>query len=223
MHTPSDTLSVTERTRLTRSRARQSTDPSLLHAILDEALIAHVAVVRDGAAIVLPLLIARDGESLLLHGSSGGGLLREAAEGSLLTVAVTLVDGLVVARSTFDSSMNYRSAMVLGRVEVVTGTEKARALELLSARLLPGRDTEVRPSTAREIAATLVLRLPLGEASVKVRAAGSGDEPEAGVWAGVVPLVTRTLPPVPAESGGEPPASVARFIRAVDASEPPFR
>ncbi|KZX21184.1 pyridoxamine 5'-phosphate oxidase family protein [Rathayibacter tanaceti] len=218
-----DTLPLTDRTRLTRLRDRQHTDPAALHAILDEALIAHVAVVRDGVAIVLPILAARDGDSLLLHGSSGGGLLREAARGSLLTASVTLVDGLVVARSTFDSSMNYRSAMIVGRAEALEGDEKARALDLLVARLLPGRAEEVRPTTAREVAATLVLRLPLTEASVKVRAAGAGDEAEEGVWAGVVPLVTRTLPPVPAEERGPAlPDSVARFAAAVDGSVPPF-
>ncbi|QHC69907.1 pyridoxamine 5'-phosphate oxidase family protein [Rathayibacter sp. VKM Ac-2801] len=218
-----DSLPVTDRTRVSRLRDRQRTDPAELHALLDEALIAHVAVVRDGAAIVLPILFARDGDSLLLHGSSGGGLLREAARHSLLTASITLVDGLVVARSTFDSSMNYRSAMVIGRAEVLDGEEKARALDLLVARLLPGRDEEVRPSTAREIAATLVLRLPLAEASLKVRAYGAGDEPEPGVWAGVVPLVVRTLAPVPAEEGGTVPESVRRFAAAVDGAVPPWR
>lgn len=219
-----DTLTTTDRTRVTRRRERQRTDPAELHAILDEALIAHVAVVRNGVAIVLPTLFARDGESLLLHGSSGGGLLREAARGSLLTASVTLVDGLVVARSTFNSSMNYRSVMVIGRAETVEGEEKVHALDLLVARLLPGRADEVRPTTAREIAATLVLRLPLAEASVKVRAAGAGDQPEPGVWAGVVPLVTRTLTPVPAEEQATGvPDSVARFVAAVDGSAPPYR
>ncbi|SMH46888.1 hypothetical protein SAMN06295885_2848 [Rathayibacter oskolensis] len=221
-----DTLTVTDRTRITRLRDRQSTDRAALDEILDEALVAHVALVRDGAAIVLPILFARDGDSLLLHGSSGGGLLRAAARGASLTVAVTLVDGLVVARSTFDSSMNYRSAMILGTPEALEGEEKARALELLVARLLPGRDEEVRPSTSREIAATLVLRLPLTEASVKVRAAGPSDDDaqEEGVWAGVVPLVTRTLPPV-AAAGSDPrfPSSVAAFTAAVDGAVPPFR
>ncbi|PPH11411.1 MULTISPECIES: pyridoxamine 5'-phosphate oxidase family protein [unclassified Rathayibacter] len=218
-----DSLPVTDRTRVSRLRDRQRTDPAELHALLDEALVAHVAVVRDGAAIVLPILFARDGDSLLLHGSSGGGLLREAARHSLLTASVTLVDGLVVARSTFDSSMNYRSAMVIGRAEALEGEEKARALDLLVARLLPGRDEEVRASSAREIAATLVLRLPLAEASLKVRAYGAGDEPEAGVWAGVVPLVTRTLAPVPAEEGVAVPESVRRFSAAVDGAVPPWR
>lgn len=221
-----DTLPITDRTRITRLRDRQSTDRAALDALLDEALIAHVAVVRDGAAIVLPTLFARDDDTLLLHGSSGGGLLREAARGSLLSVAVTLVDGLVVARSTFDSSMNYRSALILARATALEGDEKERALDVLVARLLPGRDDEVRPSTAREIAATLVLRLPLDEASVKIRAAGPSDDDarEEGVWAGVVPIVTRTLEPVPAPgSRTDAPASVTAFRSAVDGALPPFR
>lgn len=220
------TLPITDRTRITRLRERQSTERGDLDALLDEALIAHVAVVREGAAIVLPTLFARDGDTLLLHGSSGGGLLRQAALDGLLTVAVTLVDGLVVARSTFDSSMNYRSAMILGRATALEGDEKARALDVLVARLLPGRAEEVRASTPREIAATLVLRLPLDEASVKIRAAGPSDDDAqgAGVWAGVVPLVTRTLEPVPAPgSAATPPPSVDAFIGGVDRAVPPFR
>ncbi|KQQ19314.1 hypothetical protein ASF48_15395 [Rathayibacter sp. Leaf299] len=217
------TLPVTDRTRVTRIRERQVTDRAVLDALLDEALVAHVAVVRDGAAIVLPILFARDGDSLLLHGSSGGGLLRSAAQGSLLTVSVSLLDGLVVARSTFDSSMNYRSAMILGAAETLEGEEKRRALDVLVDRLLPGRAREVRPTTSREIAATLVLRMPLTEASVKIRAAGPSDDAEQtdGVWAGVVPLVTRTLPPVLATGvQGSPPPSVEAFVRGVDATRP---
>lgn len=217
------TLPVTDRTRVTRIRERQATDRAALDALLDEALVAHVAVVRDGAAIVLPILFARDGDSLLLHGSSGGGLLRSAAQGALLTVSVSLVDGLVVARSTFDSSMNYRSAMILGAAEALEGEEKRRALDVLVDRLLPGRALEVRPTTSREIAATLVLRIPLAEASVKIRAAGPSDDAEQtdGVWAGVVPLVTRTLPPVRAAGvQGSPPPSVEAFVRGVDATLP---
>jgi nitroimidazol reductase NimA-like FMN-containing flavoprotein (pyridoxamine 5'-phosphate oxidase superfamily) len=217
------TLPVTYRTRVTRIRERQVTDRAVLDALLDEALVAHVAVVRDGAAIVLPILFARDGDSLLLHGSSGGGLLRSAAQGSLLTVSVSLLDGLVVARSTFDSSMNYRSAMILGAAETLEGEEKRRALDVLVDRLLPGRAQEVRPTTSREIAATLVLRMPLTEASVKIRAAGPSDDAEQtdGVWAGVVPLVTRTLPPVRATGAqGSPPPSVEAFVRGVDATRP---
>ncbi|PTL74329.1 pyridoxamine 5'-phosphate oxidase family protein [Rathayibacter caricis DSM 15933] len=217
------TLPVTDRTRVTRIRERQVTDRAVLDALLEEALVAHVAVVRDGAAIVLPILFARDGDSLLLHGSSGGGLLRSAAQGSLLTVSVSLLDGLVVARSTFDSSMNYRSAMILGAAETLEGEEKRRALDVLVDRLLPGRAQEVRPTTSREIAATLVLRMPLTEASVKIRAAGPSDDAEQtdGVWAGVVPLVTRTLPPVLATGvQGSPPPSVEAFVRGVDATRP---
>ncbi|MBO0983638.1 pyridoxamine 5'-phosphate oxidase family protein [Rathayibacter sp. SD072] len=220
------TLPVTDRTRVTRLRERQSTDRTELYALLDEALIAHVAVVRDGAAIVLPILFARDGDSLLLHGSSGGGLLRAAARGALLTVSVTLVDGLVVARSTFDSSMNYRSAMILGEAEALEGEEKRRALDVLVDRLLPGRAAEVRPTTAREIAATLVLRMPLAEASVKIRAAGPSDDAghEDGVWAGVVPLATRTLQPRPAAGVDVgTPLSVRSFTAALDAAAPPYR
>lgn len=117
----------TEPTRVTRIRERQSSDPLALDALLDEAPIAHIAVVRSGAAVVLPILFVRDGNSLFLHGSSGGGLLREAAGKALLTVTATLTDALAVARSTFDTSMNYRSAMILGTAVAVEDDEKARA------------------------------------------------------------------------------------------------
>ncbi|SDQ04192.1 pyridoxamine 5'-phosphate oxidase family protein [Quadrisphaera sp. DSM 44207] len=202
-------LPLTDRTRVTRLAQRQVTDRAALHALLDEALVAHVAVVRDGGPVVLPLGCARDGDALLLHGSTGGGLLREAAAGAPLAVSVTLLDGLVVARSLFDSSMNYRSALVLGRAEVLRGEEQERALLVLSEHLLPGRWSEVRPASPRERAATLVLRVPLAEASVKVRAAGASaaddDGEDRAAWAGVVPLALRAGTPAP---NPEVPASV---------------
>lgn len=206
---------VTDRTRPTRKPERQVADTAALHAVLDEALVAHVAVVRDGYPVVLPMGCARDGESLLLHGSSGGGLLREAAAGATITAAVTLLDGLVFARSVADASMNYRSAMVVGVATQLRGEEEERALHLLSDHLVPGRWDEVRPSTTRELAATLVLRLPLEEASVKVRAAGPTSSPDDGedrsVWAGVVPLALRAGEPEAADDvpdGVPVPASV---------------
>jgi nitroimidazol reductase NimA-like FMN-containing flavoprotein (pyridoxamine 5'-phosphate oxidase superfamily) len=166
--------------------------------------------------VILPVGYARDGDSLLLHGSTGGGLLREAAAGAPVTVTVTLLDGLVYARSLFDSSMNYRCAMVLGTATPVTGPEKIAALRLLSEHLMPGRWDEVREPTRRELAATLVLRLPLAEASIKLRAEGAGGEPDDGesraVWAGVLPLATVAGDPVagPDVPAGVPtPASIA--------------
>jgi nitroimidazol reductase NimA-like FMN-containing flavoprotein (pyridoxamine 5'-phosphate oxidase superfamily) len=170
--------------------------------------------------VILPVGYARDGDSLLLHGSTGGGLLRQAAAGDPLTVTVTLLDGLVYARSLFDSSMNYRCAMVIGTATPVTGPDKLAAMRLLSEHLMPGRWAEVREPTKRELAATLVLRLPLAEASLKLRAAGAEGEPDDGesreVWAGVLPLRTAAGEPEPdpdVPAGVPVPASLDRARR----------
>ena len=214
-------------TRITRLAERQRDDREALHDVLDAALVAHVAAVRDGVPVVLPLLHARDGDRLLLHGSTGGGLLREAAAGAPVTVAVTVVDGLVVADSLFESSANYRSAVVFGRCEVVPAEGKLEALRVLSERLLPGRWEEVRLPTAKELAATLVLSMPLDTASVKVRSGPpspldtTAAPPPDGVplWWGVVPLATRPGAPLPAPDlpAGTPlPPSVRSLLADAD-------
>jgi nitroimidazol reductase NimA-like FMN-containing flavoprotein (pyridoxamine 5'-phosphate oxidase superfamily) len=197
--TRADDLAVTDRTRIRRIGERQVTDRAMMYTILDHALIAHVAVVRDGLPVVLPLACARDGDSLLLHGSTGAGLLRDAASGAPIAVGVTLLDGLVVARSVFDSSMNYRSLVAFGVPEVLEGQAKEQALQRLVEHLLPGRWDEVRPSSQRELATTLVLRLWLDEVSVKVRDEAVTADPDGEdrtVWAGVLPTLTVAGDPV---------------------------
>ena len=195
------TLPVDDRTRIRREAHRQVTDAAALHAILDEALLAHVAVVRDGLPLVLPFACARDRDSLLLHGSTGSGLLRSAT-GTPVCVEVTHLDGLVFARTTFDSSMRYRSAVVHGVATPLEREEKAAALRLLSDHLFPGRTAELRDSTAKELAATLVLRVPLDTASVKVAAGPPEVDPDdhepREVWAGVLPLRLAAGDPQPA-------------------------
>jgi uncharacterized protein len=202
-------LEIGLRTRIGRLPERQSTDRAELYRILDAALVAHVAVVRDGVPVVIPFACARDGDALLLHGSTGAGVLRAAASGAVVSVAVTLVDGLVVARSVFDNSMNYRSVVSFGVPEVLDGEEKVAALRTLVNRLLPGRWDEVRPSSRKELAATLILRLQLDEVSVKVRAApvtaSADDGEDRSVWAGILPLVTWACDPV---THGDVPADV---------------
>ncbi len=193
-------LPFTHRTRVTRLQHLQVTDRHVLHQVLDGGLVAHVGLVRRGMAVVLPVGYARDQDSMLLHGSTGSGLLREAARGAPLTATVTLLDGLVYARSLFDSSMNYRTAVVYGTAVPIEGTAKVAALRLLSDHLMPGRWGEVREPTGRELAATLVLRLPLTEVSVKLRAAGTESAPDDGedrtVWAGVLPLALAAGMPI---------------------------
>lgn len=194
---------------------KQVTDRAVLHALLDEALVAHVAVVRDGLPLVLPFACARDGDALLLHGSTGAGLLRLAGR-TPVAVAVTHLDGLVFARSLFESSMHYRSAVVLGEAEVLTGDAATAALAVLAEHLMPGRAAEVRANSRKELAATLVLRVPLDRCSVKV-SDGPAEDPDDGesreVWAGVLPLSVQPGPPAPSPDvpAGVPlPASVRR-------------
>ncbi len=194
--------------RVRRLPEKQVTDRGVLEALLDEALVAHVGVVRGGRPVVLPFACARDGDHLLLHGSTGAGAFRLAA-GQPVCVTVTHLDGLVFARSLFESSMHYRSAVIFGDAEVLHGAAKHQALDRLSDHLMPGRATEVRTNSRKEIAATLVLRVPLDRASVKV-SDGPADDPDDGesreVWAGILPLALAAAEPVPA---GDVPAEVA--------------
>ncbi len=221
-------LPVSETTRVRRLADRQSTDRSVLEEILDTALMAHVAYVRDGSPVVLPFACARDRNWLLLHGSTGAGLLRAAAAGQPISAAITHLDGLVIARSTFDNSMNYRSAVVFGVPEVLTGAEHERALDILVDHLLPGRSAEVRRSSRKELAATMVVRVRLDQVSVKVRTGGptvtSDDGEDRAVWAGVLPLLTVAGPPVAhVDTAGRPvPDSVRRAARrfATSTDEP---
>lgn len=225
-------LEITARTRVTRLPYRQVTQRHVLDEVLDAGLVAHVALCVDGEPVVLPLGYARDGDRLLIHGSTGGGLLRAAAAGAPIAVGVTLVDGLVYARSLFDSSMNYRSVVVFGRARSLPAAEKARAMRLLSERLMPGRWDEVREPTAKELAATLVLELPLDEASVKVRTGPPSEEdpPEPAppgrprAWAGVLPLHTVAGDPVAApdvEAGIVEPESLETARRRIAALNAP--
>ena len=182
----------TERTRVRRLPEKEVRDAAVLHAVLDAGLVAHVALVdEDGQPYVVPVAYARDGERVLFHGSTGSRLFRALAAGQPTCLTVTLLDGLVLARSTFESSMHYRGAMVLGVCEELTGADKDHALQVITEHLLPGRWAEARHPNRKELAATLVLALPLTEASVKVAAGPPTDEPDdldRPVWAGVVPL-----------------------------------
>ena len=181
----------TPRTRIRRLPEKSVADVDALHAVLDAALVAHVAIVDDGQPYALPVACARDADRLLLHGSSGSRLMRALVAGTPMCATVTLLDGLVVARSAFESSMNYRSAMVLGRAKQLTGDAAVEGLRVLTEHLLPGRWATLRAPTRKELAATTVLAIPLDEWSVKVSAGPPDDDPgdlDAPVWAGVIPL-----------------------------------
>lgn len=187
----SKTVGATPRTRVRRLPDKAVTDRATLHAILDAGRVAHVAIVDGGQPYVLPVGYARDGERVLLHGSTGSRLFRALAAGAPTCFTVTLLDGLVLARSAFESSMNYRCVTVLGTATALDTQDRLAGLERLSEHLLPGRWAQIRPPTARELAATLVLALPLTECSVKVSSGPPDDPPEdldRPVWAGVVPV-----------------------------------
>lgn len=179
------------RTDVRRLPEKQVHDLAELHAILDAALHASVGIQVDGQPFVLPMACARDDDHLLLHGSTGSRLVRALAAGAPVCVSVTHLDGLVYARSAFESSMRYRSATVLGTATEVPAGERLRALEVLTEHLLPGRWAELRAPLPKELAATSVLRVPLDEWSVKASTGFSEDPAEdldQRVWAGVVPL-----------------------------------
>ena len=194
-------LRATDRSRVRRHPERASFDRATVHAILDESLVCHVGIVRHGTPAVIPMGFGRRGDDLILHGSPGSGLMKALAAGEPVCVTVTLLDGLVMARSAFHSSMNYRSVMVFGRCRTVDDVaEKRAALNALTDHLLPGRSREARPMSDQELAGTLVLALPIEEASAKVRV-GPPSEPEEDasfpVWAGVVPLALTRGEPIP--------------------------
>jgi nitroimidazol reductase NimA-like FMN-containing flavoprotein (pyridoxamine 5'-phosphate oxidase superfamily) len=179
------------RTTIRRLRERGVYDAETIEAILDEALICHVGVVVDGSPVVLPTIHARRGRTLYLHGAPANALLR-AADGADVCVTATLVDGLVLARSAFHHSINYRSVVVRGRGRAVTDPDEQRtAMEALVEHVAPGRSAETRAPSPAELRATLTLAVGLDEASAKVRTGPAIDEPEDHAlphWSGVLPL-----------------------------------
>ena len=190
------------RTRIRRLPERGVYDREAIDAVLDAGLVAHLGFVSDGQPLVIPTLHARVGEDVYVHGSSASRALRELSDGIAACLTVTLLDGIVFARSVFEHSMNYRSVVVLGTASpVVEREEKLAALEAFTDKLLPGRWAEARPPTPTELKATSVLRMSLEEASAKIRDGGpeDGDTPDADldVWAGYLPLAVTALDPVP--------------------------
>lgn len=193
-------MSRTTITRLARKARQQRAE---LDQLLDTVHIGHFALVADdGHPVVLPTAVVRDGDQVLAHGSTGSGWLRRLAAGAPTSLAVTAFDGLVVARSAFESSMRYRSAVIFGQCALIGEPDgKRRALDTITDALIPGRTREVRSSTAKELAAVQVLALPIEEWSLKV-SEGWPDDPEEDVagpaWAGVLPVIQQYGEPVPA-------------------------
>ena len=195
-------MTVQADTRFRRLPERGSKDFGMACAIVDEAKICHVGFTLDDQPYVIPMAVARDGDKLLLHGSRVSRIMQALAGGLPCCVTITHLDGLVLARSAFNSSMNYRSLMVFGRVtEVNDADEKTRRLDVLVDHLIPGRTKEIRPSTRKELDATTLLALPIETFTIKSRSGPPGDaasDMDAQAWAGVIPLKLAAGEPEPA-------------------------
>jgi nitroimidazol reductase NimA-like FMN-containing flavoprotein (pyridoxamine 5'-phosphate oxidase superfamily) len=201
------TSAPTPRVRVRRVPKRAAYDRAQIDAILDEALVCHVGLVVDGQPYVIPMLHARVGDVVYLHGSTASRLVRTLAGGAPCSLTVTLLDGIVLARSAFHHSANYRSVTVLGRASLVeSDAERLAALEAFSEHLVPGRWQHVRAPNRKELKATQVLALALDEASAKIRSGPPVDDDEdmqLDVWAGVLPLALQAAPPLPDPQLGE--------------------
>ncbi len=193
-------MTTATRSRVKRQPDRAAYDTETVHAVLDAAPMGHLGFVAHDQPFVIPMLYGRIGDAVYLHGSVASRLLRTMAGGVQVCLTVTVVDGLVLARSAFHHSMNYRSAVVFGRAVPVEGDEKVAALQAISDHLRPGRWDEVRPPSDKELRMTSVLRLDVEDASAKARCGGPVDEPEdldLDVWAGVIPCELTWGDPIP--------------------------
>ncbi len=199
---PSETdYGVNERSRVRRLPQRAVTERAAVHAVLDAGLLCHVGYVVEGQPYVTPTAYVRLGERLYWHGSSASGMIRKLEGGAPVCLTVAMLDGLVLARSGFHSSFNYRSVMAFGQARlVVEEAEKLAALEAFVERVTPGRWAELRPITAQELKATKILATDLEELSCKIRTGGPVDDEEdyaLEIWAGVVPVTAQVEPPIP--------------------------
>ena len=216
---PGDRFVITNVNRVRRHHERAQYDRAAVYGILDRGLVAHVAFVDGGRPVVIPMAYGRDGDRVYLHGARKS-RITTAPAGEPVSIGVTLVDGLVVARSAFDSSMNYRAVVIHGRAtDVEDGEERLRALRCITEHVLPGRWSELRPPLDQELHATAVIAVDIEAASAKVREGGvihgraSGEE---GTWAGIVPITTMVGAPVTDEAVPlhvPVPASVRRICR----------
>jgi hypothetical protein len=209
----------TPRTTLKRLPDRGHHDFETIAAILDEGLVCHLGFVADGQPFVVPTSYGRDGETLYIHGSSASRMLKTLAQGVPMCLTVTLVDGLVFARSVFHNSANYRSVVVLATAEEVTGDEKLHGLHVITEHMMRGRWEHARKPTAQELKASTVLKLRIDEASAKVRIGGPKEDPAdlpSALWAGVLPFALTPQPPITdpdVPAGTEVPPYVAGYQR----------
>lgn len=196
-------MKTTKRTTIHRAPQKQVFNPETAKAILARAIVAHVAITVDGQPYALPVACAPYGNELLLHGSSASRLFKELINGTPACVTITHLDALVLARSSFESSMHYQSLMALGNARVIDDDEKRPALQVLTDHLFPKRRAELRKSTEKEIKATAIVAFPLTETSVKI-SNGQPNDPEsdldADVWAGILPITSTYGTPIAADN-----------------------
>ena len=215
-----DTFTPNQRTRVVREPHRGAYDRETIYKILDEGFVCHVGFAIDGQPYVIPTMYARVGDAIYFHGSAASRMLRGAGQGTPMCITVTLVDGLVLARSVFNHSMNYRSVVALGKAALVdTPEEKIAALHGFTEKILPGRWNDARQPNEKELKATSILRLPLTEASAKMRTGPPEDDAAdyaLKVWAGLIPLHLAAGVPIPDERCGSDipvPAYAASYRR----------
>jgi nitroimidazol reductase NimA-like FMN-containing flavoprotein (pyridoxamine 5'-phosphate oxidase superfamily) len=218
-----ETFDQTSRSTIRRLPGRGSYDRKTIYDILDQGILCHVGMCTEKGPVVIPMAYARRGDELILHGSAKSRLLNTLAAGAEVCVSVTLVDGLVLARSTFHHSMNYRSVVLFGRAEAITDPKhKNEALEALVEHLVPGRSHEARGADDGELKATLVVRVPIREASAKIRTGPPVDEKRdigIPIWAGVVPFQKTIGEPIADEHTSEEIA-VPDYIRSYPQGRP---
>ncbi len=200
-HNPSETLPITPRTKIKRLPQRGHFERHLIYQILDESLVCHIGFVVEHQPFVIPTTYGRFGDRIYIHGSPASRMLRSLKQSLEVCVTVTILDGLVLARSAFHHSMNYRSVVIFGHAEVIEDpTEKLTALQVLTEHIVPGRWSEIRLPNPQELAGTLVLALPLTEASAKIRTGPPKDDEDDyqfPVWAGEIPLRLTAFDPIP--------------------------
>jgi uncharacterized protein len=215
-------------TRVSRLRRLQVYDRGRLDDLIDSVRVGHIGLVADGHPLVIPTGLARDGDELLVHGSTGSPWMRNVADGQPVCVSVTAFDGIIVARSGFESSFRYRSATIFGRFQRLEGERMLRGIEMLVEKAIPGRVVEVRPHSTAELGRTMVLSLPIEEWSLKVSDGWPNDGPEdvAGpAWAGVVPVVQSFGDPIAApdlRDGVQLPPSVMALLTPAPSSGDPI-
>jgi uncharacterized protein len=222
--TASTTASTVTSTELTRLRDRAVTERAELDRLLDDVFLAHVGVADDqGGVVVIPTAVVRDGDRVLIHGSTGSGWMRRVAAGRPVCLTVTDLGGIIVARSAFENSLRYRSAVLFGRFTRLPKPDVPRALDTFTEHLLPGRLAEIRPNHRRELAATMVLSMPIEQWSLKIGTDWPDDaaeDLESDTWAGVIPFNARRLgEPLPAPDL-RPGIPVPASVRALTAETP---